>query len=30
MQDKTNRLFDALNSYHPNIKLIIEENPKKL
>ena len=27
--NEVNTLFDALNSYHPNIKFTLEQNPKK-
>lgn len=29
-RDETDKLFDVLNSYYPNIKLIVEENPTKI
>ena len=29
-RDETGKLFDVLNSYHPNIKLTTEENPTKI
>ena len=28
-RNKSDTLFDALNSYHPNIKFTLEQNPKK-
>ena len=29
-RNKADTLFDALNSYHPNIKFTLEQNTKKL
>ena len=29
-RNEADNLFDALNSYHPNIKFTLEQNPKKV